>query len=210
MADLGRCFFSCDVPHKQISKARFRSLQNVCQTGKNSQAQNSLASHISACFTVRNMSSQMSDYPTLQYTTDLYCSKGVWGRRRRRSEKERKVKQSWVVPAALPSVKVMAALVICWKTTFLKSGGDNPRLFPFARPPIAVLVLPAQSEFRVGFVVVIDGWPIPLFALIVAALLWAKWQHLKFEFYMVFLTSWKVPKWDISKSCFINSKELST
>lgn len=30
-------------------------------------------------------------------------------------------------------------------------------MFPFARPPIAVLVLPAQSEFRVGFVVVIDG-----------------------------------------------------
>lgn len=128
-------------------------------------------------------------------------------------EEEAKKKEKW---SKVEWCQLLCHLSKSWlhswyvETTFLKSGGDNPRLFPFARPPIAVLVLPAQSEFRVGFVVVIDGWPIPLFALIVAALLWAKWQHLKFEFYMVFLTSWKVPKWDISKSCFINSKELST
>lgn len=118
VADLGRCFFSWDIPYKQISKAGFQSLQNVSLTGNNSQAQNSLASHVSPCFTVHSMSSQMNDYPTLQYTTDLDCSKRR-KRRKKKRQKERNVKQSWVVPAALPSVIVMAVLVICWNN-FLK------------------------------------------------------------------------------------------
>lgn len=63
--------------------ARFQSLQSVSLTGNNSQAQESLASHTSPCITARGASSQMSDYPTLQYTADLDR-----GERRRRHTTE--------------------------------------------------------------------------------------------------------------------------
>ncbi len=136
VSHLERCFFSCDIPNKQISKARFQSSQNVSLTDNNSRAQNSLASHIAPCFTVRNMSSQMNDYPTLQYTTDLYCSKGARGRRRRRRRRSKK-KEKW---NKVEWCQLLCHLSLSWlcswyvETTFLRSGGDNPRLFPFTSP----------------------------------------------------------------------------
>lgn len=94
-----------------MSGARFQPSPSLSLSGNNSQAQKFLASHIPPCFTVRNMSSQMNDYPTLQYTTDLCCSTGAKEEEKEGgSRKKWKAKQSWVVPAALPSVTVMAAI----------------------------------------------------------------------------------------------------
>lgn len=154
VADLGRCFFTWDVPcfkasTQQVNKTDFQSLQNS-RPGINSEAQKSLASHISPCFTVRNMSSQMNDYPTLQYTTDLHCSKGARQRTRRKEEKERIMEQSWVVPAALPSVTVMA--VTCDMLKQLSCEVLEIILDCFhLQAPDSPLGIPVLSEFKLRF-----------------------------------------------------------
>lgn len=138
VADLGRCFFTWDVPcckasTQQVNKTDFQALQNSWP-GIDSEAQKSLASHISSCFTVRNMSSQMNDYPTLQYTTDLHCSKGARQRTRRKEEKEKNHGTKLSGASCFAICHCHGCNLWYVETTFLWSAGDNPRLFPFASP----------------------------------------------------------------------------